>query len=135
MKDLKDDDTISVHPADKGRATVVMDKADYHQKMEQLFSDETTYTRLEEDPTQGYRNAILDVLRPMQSYLPPSIYFRLFPTTTNPPLAFGQPKVHKPGQPLRPIVAARNSIFTGITKEVARLLQPLVGHSVADVVP
>ena len=129
IKDIRDDDSISVHPADKGRATVVMDKADYHQKMESLFSDEATYTRLTEDPTQDYRNAILEKLRPMQSYLPSSIYYRLFPTTTNPPLAFGQPKVHKTGYPLRPIVSARNTIFSGITKELARLLQPLVGHT------
>ena len=33
IKDLKNDDTISVHPADKGRAAVIMDKEDYHRKV------------------------------------------------------------------------------------------------------
>ena len=130
IRGLKDDDSISVHPADKGRATVIMDKEDYHRKMDVLVGDNTTYEKLAADPTQHHRATIMATLLPMQNYLPPSLYHRLSPSTTaQPPLMFGQPKVHKPGMPLRPIVSCRNSIFSALTKECGRILGPLVGNT------
>ena len=46
-----------------------------------------------------------------------------------------QPKVHKVGMPLRPIVSCRDSIFSAITRELGRILTPLVGktqHHIRD---
>ena len=125
IKELKDDSTISIHPADKGRATVVLDKEAYFSKMETLVSNNTTYQKLTADPTNQHRATITAALRPMQRYLPASTYYCLVPLTTAcPPLMFGQPKVHKMGMPLRPIVLCRNTIFPAITKECGRILTP-----------
>ena len=135
IKDLREDSNISIHPADKGRATVVMDKREYMSKMAAHLDDAATYEKLDADPTSVYRDRIVGVLRPLRDYIPASIYLRLSPTTTNPPLLFGQPKVHKANFPLRPIVSARNTIFTEETKELARILTPLVGktgHHIRD---
>ena len=136
IKDLKNDDSISVLPADKGRATVVMDKEEYHRKMETLVDNADTYEKLNADPTQHHRETIAATLLPMKAYLPAASYYRLSPSTTaNPPLMFGQPKVHKQGMPLRPIVSCRNTIFSALTKECGRILGPLVGktsHHIKD---
>jgi len=43
LKELKRDDRLSILPAYKGRATVLMDKATYEQKMQLLLSDTDTY--------------------------------------------------------------------------------------------
>ena len=51
LKDIANDEKILVLPADKGKATVVMDKADYDDKMQQMLSDEGTYKLLDKDPT------------------------------------------------------------------------------------
>ena len=86
--------------------------------------------KLKADPTQQHRNTIMAALLPIQNYLPASMFYRLSPSTTaNPPLMFGQPKVHKVGMPLRPIVSCRNTIFSAVTKECGKILGPLVGNT------
>ena len=104
--------------------------------MEVLVGNTTTYEKLDADPTQHHRATIMASLLPMRSYLPAPLYHRLAPSTTaNPPLLFGQPKVHKANMPLRPIVSCRNTIFSALTKECGRILGPLVGktrHHIKD---
>ena len=51
LKDIANDEKILVFSADKGKATVTMDKADYDDKMQQMLSDEGTYNPLDRDPT------------------------------------------------------------------------------------
>ena len=75
IKDLKNDSSISIHPADKGRATVIMDKDDYMEKMERHVSDNTTYGPLPADPTKQYRDTIMATLLPMKSHHPLFIAF------------------------------------------------------------
>ena len=104
--------------------------------MEVLVGNSNTYEKLDTDPTHQYRSTIMAKLLPMQSYLPAPLFHRLSPSTTaNPPLMFGQPKVHKEGLPLRPIVSCRNTIFAEVTRECGRILGPLVGktaHHIKD---
>ena len=104
--------------------------------MEAFVGNNDTYEKLEADPTRHHRATIMATLLPMQRHLPAPLFHRLSPSTTaNPPLIFGQPKVHKEGMPLRPIVSCRNTIFAELTKECGRILGPLVGktpHHIRD---
>lgn len=62
IKSLQEDDRILVLPADKGRATMVMDKAQYDEKMSSLLGDRKTYKKLTKDPTSSIErkmNALL----------------------------------------------------------------------------
>ena len=43
LRDLAQDEDILVLPADKGKATVVMDRADHGAKVGQMLNDENTY--------------------------------------------------------------------------------------------
>ena len=51
MKELASAVHILVLPADKGRATVVMDRTDYDEKMDTMLSEESTYQPIAKDPT------------------------------------------------------------------------------------
>ena len=51
LKRLENDEDIALLPVDKGRVTVVMDKTDYHDKMDALVNDKQTYEELKRDPT------------------------------------------------------------------------------------
>ena len=42
---------------------------------------------------------------------------------------YGLPKIHKPDTPLRAIVSTCGSVTYGVTKELAKILKPLVGKS------
>ena len=51
LKRLRNDKDIVILPAVKGRVTVVMDKTDYHDKMDAIVNDKQTYKELKRDPT------------------------------------------------------------------------------------
>ena len=55
IESLRKDDTISILPADKGRATEVLDKTEYVSKMNDFLKDTNTYEPLKKDPTQKYQ--------------------------------------------------------------------------------
>ena len=56
-------------------------------------------------------------------------YKAMYPTGCVPPKFYGQPKMHKPDTPLRPIVSSCGSVTYGVAKELAKILKPLVGKS------
>lgn len=131
LKDLKEDSSIMVLPADKGRATVVMNSTEYHLKCRELLSDTTTYKKLKKDPTNIYSNKLIAKLKELQELgvLTRSQYLHLYPTSTVTPKFYGLPKVHKPSCPLRPITASRGSIMYNTARMVADILSPLVGKT------
>ena len=56
-------------------------------------------------------------------------YRRMYPTGVVIPKFYGLPKVHKENTPLRPIVSSIGSVSYGISKELARIIKPLVGST------
>ena len=58
-----------------------------------------------------------------------NLYRRLYPTGAGSPKFYGLPKIHKVGIPLRPIVSSIGAVSYETSKELARILKPLVGKS------
>ena len=56
-------------------------------------------------------------------------YKRLYPTGAGSPKFYGLPKVHKQGTPLRPIVSSIGAVTYQTSKDLSRILKPLVGKS------
>ncbi|BHF76137.1 hypothetical protein SprV_0501923500 [Sparganum proliferum] len=114
LRSLKSDYSIVDVPANKGGATVIMDKIDYVNKANIIFSDTDSFTILAEDPTKKQAAAIkkkvneiarLKVIGPDDSK---------FMTLSDAHIAhaYGLPKVHKIGAPLRIIVPLIGSPLT-----------------------
>ena len=130
IKSLQKQDSIIVLPADKGKCVVVMDKTEYLEKANTMLSDTRTYTKLKSDPTNKIRDKLIKKLNKLKDqgkitekqlhYLKPSTN----PTT---PRFYGTPKVHKNGNPLRPIVDYTGSVTYKVARELADLLKPLMG--------
>ena len=131
LNNLSKDDSICILPADKGRSVVVLDKQDYVNKAQTLLSDTSTYRVLEKDPTSKFSAGLVKQLKECQSEgsLDRKDYLRLYPTSSTVPRFYGLPKVHKPGAPLRPIVASRGSITYELARHLAAILSPLVGNN------
>ena len=53
----------------------------------------------------------------------------MYPTAAGSPKFYGLPKIHKPDTPLRPIVSSTGTVSYNTTKELAKILKPLVGMS------
>ena len=56
-------------------------------------------------------------------------YKAMYPTSCIHPKFYGLPKIHKTGNPLRPIVSSRGSVTYGVAKVISKVLKPLVGKS------
>ena len=61
LKNLKQDDTITILPADKGRASVVLDTNIYHSKMKTLI-ETGPYRLLNKDRTERLSRKLTDKL-------------------------------------------------------------------------
>ena len=53
----------------------------------------------------------------------------MYPTGCVLPKFYGLPKIHKTGNPLRPIVSSWGSVTYGVAKVLSKVIKPLVGKS------
>ena len=107
LKTLRENKDIIILPADKGRATVVMNKEDYEDKIGCMLSDERTYQRVDKDPASSLERKLNSLLLSLKKKgsLCQTTYDRLRSTGGLTPFIYSLPKIHKPDVPLRPIVS------------------------------
>ncbi len=129
VQELKKDDSILILPADKGKATVLMDVSEYEEKIHAMLSDERTYELLPSDPTARYKRDLVAILSRLkkENKITEQQYHQLFPTAENIPRIYGTPKIHKPGNKVRPIVDYTGTIGYQTSRALADILSPLVG--------
>ena len=118
-------------PADKGRASVILDARTYRDKMGELIST-GPYRKLAKDPTDRLCRKITAQLLGLNKTgdLDDATYRKLHPTSKQPPRMYGLPKIHKPGTPLRPIVSFVSSFAYNLSKH---LVSPLTGNTLNTV--
>ena len=116
--------------ADKGVATVVLDKKEYLEKPEALLG-QLDYRTINRDPTNKLKARLIQTLRRIKrdTNMGEGIYRTMYPTSCKAPKFYELPKIHKTGMPLRPIVSSRGSVTYGGAKVLAKVLKPLAGKS------
>ena len=67
IKELKKDNTIVILPADKGNATVVMDREEYNNKMRDLLKQDD-YRIIKKDPTLKIEKKIKEALNNRETF-------------------------------------------------------------------
>ena len=79
LKELKDDKEITILPADKGRAVVVLDSVEYNRKIQLLLDDSTTYRLIEKDPSPSLERKMNSILLSLckKGELPRVLYDKL----------------------------------------------------------
>ncbi|XP_018347291.1 PREDICTED: uncharacterized protein LOC108751554 [Trachymyrmex septentrionalis] len=108
---------LSAHPnivftrADKGNVTVAIDRDAYKDQMITLLGDSDTYVQINKDPTKKLTTALRSMLTRWKTggYIGDSEYRALYCSDGSLPRAYGLPKIHKPGCPLRIIVSSMGS--------------------------
>ena len=75
------------------------------------------------------KNKLINLLKTIkvEGGISDAVYKRLYPTGAGSPTFYGLPKMHEEGMPLRPIVSSIGTVSYEISKELARILKPLVG--------
>ncbi|XP_077511008.1 uncharacterized protein LOC144121592 [Amblyomma americanum] len=137
LKRLQKNEAVVILPADKGNATVVLDRTEYIKKMSALLEDKNTYTKINRDPTRKIEAELQKLLADVFKYVPPSdgqyIYNKLLCHNGAAPAIYGVPKVHKKGTPLRPIVDFTRSPLNKLSGYLHRVLAPLAGKTATHV--
>ena len=130
LKNLKQDDSIMILPADKGRASVVLNTDTYHDKMKTLI-ETSPCQLLNKDPTDRLSRKLTEKLLSLKrsGHLSETVYNKIKPRHKQPPRIYGQPKIHKPEIPLRPIVSCVNTFAYDLSAHLANILCPLTGKS------
>ena len=93
LKRLKNDEDIVILPADRGRVTVVMDKTDYHDKMDALVNDKQTYQELKRDSTPALQRKLNRTLLTLKktNVIDTQRYYRLRCSVPQPLKLYGLP--------------------------------------------
>jgi hypothetical protein len=102
LRNLKNNTDLTILPVDKGNATVILNTADYKQKIASILED-PAYRRLSRDPTDSAERKTALLLK--KSTLTEDIIKQLRSSGSRDPRLYGLRKVHKQGVPLRPIVS------------------------------
>jgi len=102
-KFVKNNPDILFTHADKGNTVVALDKNEYVNKMESYLSDTDTYIELKHNPVHKLINELKTLLKRWLAHKYVSFQTYSALNTSNPilPRAYGLPKIHKSGHPLR----------------------------------
>ena len=113
---------------------MVIDNQDYVQKANELL-DQPTYRNITSDPTTKHKNNLVNILKTIKNEgeIDEALDKKLYPTGAGTPKFYGLPKIHKEGIPLRPIISSIGAASYATSKELARILKPLVGSSIFHV--
>ncbi|XP_050510634.1 uncharacterized protein LOC126887260 [Diabrotica virgifera virgifera] len=127
LKTLRNDDSITILPADKGNATVIMNKIQYEDKITDLITN-GPYSKLTKDPTKTLENKIYRALFKFKNDL--TYYQRklMTPHYSKTPHFYGVPKIHKANIPLRPICSTINSPCSELSKFLLNILKPFANN-------
>nr|VZI45885.1 unnamed protein product [Spirometra erinaceieuropaei] len=131
LRALKADKDLVIVPADKGRSTVVLDRADYLQKAKSLLEDRQFYVPCAKNPVKALAREINATLLALQNSgaITPTDRRMARPQNTALARFYGLPKVHKDGAPLRPIVSLKGTPKYGLAKWLFRRLKLLTAES------
>ncbi|BHF82019.1 hypothetical protein SprV_0802515500 [Sparganum proliferum] len=131
IRELKSDEEIVIVPADKGRATVVLDKSEYVAKAQQLLNDNQSYKVIDSDPMKALVGKINKSLNQMRNEkaISEKDWRQMKPQDAALARFYGLPKIHKPNVPLRPIVALKGTPTYGLAKWLAKHLKKLTDGS------
>ena len=128
LRGLSRDENIVILPADKGNATVVLDKEDYTSKMADLLS-RGEYKEIKNDKTKTVERKIKALLKTVEASLPRETFHKLNPNNTKAPHMYGKPKIHKPDMPMRPIISNIGSPCHQLARFLNNIISPLVGKT------
>ena len=99
LKELQSDTSIVILPAYKGRSAIILNREDYLEKCMDHINN-GPYQLLKKDPTTKIKTKTLKQLKVLKDY-----YYYLELNDSPSPRLYGQPKIHKPGVPIPPIVS------------------------------
>ena len=133
LKKIRNNHTIIILKPDKGNGVVIMDKQAYLNACYQIINNRSKFKPLNNDVTLLREGRLQRFLRKLkrQGSINDELYFKLYPTGSQPARFYGLPKMHKLSDttltpPLRPIVSSINTYNYNLAKHLCTLLTHLI---------
>lgn len=121
---LKNNPDLYVILSDKGKKVVIITKQQYNDKMLELINNTDKFKKLDKDPTNKLQILYNKTITSLEdnNIIKKSEATNLRIYNANAPKIFGQIKLHKTNNPLRPIVDNTGTIFSNLSKKLATTL-------------
>ena len=132
--DLRKNQNLVITRPDKGRATVILTRQDYVDKMMAILRDQSKFLSLgpvsQFDRTAKIEQCLREYLKTLfdSGEIPECVYKTIFPVGSSRPRMYGLPKIHKLDVPLRPILSMCGSSQYNISKWLCEHLKPVVQY-------
>ena len=128
LKALEDNNSVIILPADKGNATVVLDRVGYSNKMADLIGNGGN-CKVKKELTLKTEKKLLQILGKNKDLIPQTKYRQLIQHYSKLPHIYGLPKIHMDDIPLSPIVSNRGSACHPLSCFLVEIISPLTGKS------
>ena len=128
LEDLAKRTDIIICKADKGGATVILDVKDYIREANRQLDDRNFYRKLDTDPTENHRDLVNHAIDTLHKYkhLEEKLSTGLKLSIARTPQLYLLPKIHKAGNPGRPVVSSIDCHTSKISEFVDHHLQSVV---------
>ncbi len=130
LKELAQDKSITIKPADKGSGITIINTSQYHQEGMAHLSDEFTYEKIEKDYTTLLTSKInMYLKRACKNRIISEIEYTMLrqnPDQVRTQLIYFLRKIHKNPHGLRPIVSGTNGPTETISAFLDNILSPFV---------
>ena len=134
LQELKGLSNLKISAADKGGKIVLMDTLQYNSKIKSILSDKQVYEKINHNRLQSMQTNFNKRLAKIKNDNKKhdhdtdlDFLMRFKQTLPSLPYIYGLPKIHKNGNPLRPIVSNCNAPAYKLSKYLAKKLSPLLG--------
>ena len=127
LKQLKEREDIIITNADKGGAVVIIDVDDYVKEAERQLNNQESYKSIDHDLTTINNKLVNDTIETFkkEKFIQESIAEGLKISNPKTPKFYTLPKIHKEGNPGRPVISSINCHTSNISKYVDYHLQPI----------
>ena len=128
VKELSKREDIRITKADKGGVVVIVGVKDYIKEAERQLNNTENSRKLQEDPTATNMKLVNDAIERVkkQKLINEKDAEGMKRNDPKTPTFYLRPKIHKEGNPGRPVVSSVNCRTTIISKYVDYQLQPIV---------
>jgi hypothetical protein len=129
LEDLATDEEVTFLEADKGSGTILMDRSVYNEKMySNVLRDDSTYEEVTDNPLKKMESGFKDLLKNLcaEGDLIPEEEKLIIENKPVLPRMFGLPKLHKQGNPMRPVVSCVKSPLVKSGNLIDNTVKPFV---------
>ena len=124
-KGLKENKELIIRKADKSSIYVILNKKDYIEKLNNILADSSKFQKITRDPTNSLKkeaNKLISTLNAMQG----DIRLPTIIGDFSPGYIYGNVKIHKEGNPLRPIISQVPTPTYNLAKSLNQIITPFL---------